>query len=179
MAHRTAQGVEMEGGGERQEKDEGDLSEVSQVCTMSALTGDLPWPCSVKLLPERDGLEDESQHVDMAEEGSPRLLQANFAYKGVRKRLQWKGPQGGASLLHIISRSFGIPLRSATNPKGKLVYLIDTKTNEVVDIDLPLNDGASYTVRVEPEDSSPFNIVPCLVAFCTSRYDPSRIQLQE
>eukprot|EP00960_Hanusia_phi_P038209 753326-Hanusia_phi.AAC.2 len=66
-----------------------------------------------------------------------------FGHLGCR-RLQWKGPQGGASLLHIvvglslcarhdrlqISRSFGIPLRSATNPKGKLVYLIDTKTNE-------------------------------------------------
>jgi hypothetical protein len=34
---------------------------------------------------------------------------------------------------------------------GKLVFLVDTETMEVVDVDSPLVEGGEYKVHVEPE----------------------------
>ena len=34
---------------------------------------------------------------------------------------------------------------------GKLVFLVDTETMEVVDVDSPLVEGGEYNVHVEPE----------------------------
>jgi len=75
---------------------------------------------------------------------------------------------------------------------GKLIFLVDTETMEVVDVDSALTEGHEYKVHVEPEvlglfrhlcslscsdtccgwhyqDSTPFNIMPCFLSLCTQR----------
>ena len=41
-------------------------------------------------------------------------------------------------------------LKKETNA-GKLVFLVDAATMEVVDVDSPLVEGGEYKVHVEPE----------------------------
>ena len=43
-----------------------------------------------------------------------------------------------------------IQKRNTTNA-GKLVFLVDAATMEVVDVDSPLVEGGEYKVHVEPE----------------------------
>jgi len=131
-----------------------------------------------------------AQHAAYAQ--SSRLCQANFDYKGNSKCLQWQGPNDGEVLLRTVARAYGVSLRSASNPNGKLIYLTSKDTNEIIDVDTEFAyDNKDLIVHVEPEDGEnafcgvsndggPFNVVPCIVRLFTCEYAaPSRRLLSQ
>ena len=126
-------------------------------------SGDLPWPFSLKMLPDDEGRRDVSQGQAPSDPAKKRLCQAYFTYKGQRKILQWQGPAGGESLLQIVRTAFNVA-------EHKLVYLRNLDTQDILDVDLPMSENREYVVRVEPEDTGDFNIVPCMVNLCTFNY---------
>eukprot|EP00960_Hanusia_phi_P008892 255466-Hanusia_phi.AAC.1 len=117
--------------------------------------------------------------------------QANFDYKGNSKCLQWQGPNDGEVLLRTVARAYGVSLRSASNPNGKLIYLTSKDTNEVllerahsrpfplmvnvqiIDVDTEFAyDNKDLIVHVEPEDGeNAFCGVPVFVLTCHFRHD--------
>eukprot|EP00286_Rhodomonas_abbreviata_P026953 CAMPEP_0181298440 /NCGR_PEP_ID=MMETSP1101-20121128/5782_1 /TAXON_ID=46948 /ORGANISM="Rhodomonas abbreviata, Strain Caron Lab Isolate" /LENGTH=161 /DNA_ID=CAMNT_0023403459 /DNA_START=72 /DNA_END=557 /DNA_ORIENTATION=+ len=130
--------------------------------------GDLPWPLSAKLLPDEEKADHVrsgpvDKHGPIIPAGKTRLCQARFNYKGNIKPLQWQGPRGGNALIDIVRNAYGVD-------ESKLIYLTDGRSNDVLDVDAPLSEAIEYHVRVEPEDSTGFNIVPCLVNLCTFNY---------
>mmetsp|Transcript_76538 Transcript_76538/g.112116 ORF Transcript_76538/g.112116 Transcript_76538/m.112116 type:complete len:170 (-) Transcript_76538:16-525(-) len=150
----------------------------ARVCGMSGETGDLPWPLSFKLLPDAEEIAREkrtsfrlpsSHTLDLT---SGKVCEAWFNFKGNRKCLQWQGPEKGQTLLKQIAQAYRIQLRDDGHPTGKLIFIVDTETMEVVDVDSPLVQGNEYKVHVEPEDSTPFNIMPCFLSLCTHRNFP-------
>ena len=100
--------------------------------------------------------------------------QAWFSHKGSRKCLQWQGPVGGQHLIKQIASAYNIRLRDDGHQNGKLVFVVDTQTMEVIDVDSPLVEGGEYKVVCEPEDSTPFNIMPCFLQLCTTRFTTPR-----
>mmetsp|Transcript_25090 Transcript_25090/g.63343 ORF Transcript_25090/g.63343 Transcript_25090/m.63343 type:complete len:156 (+) Transcript_25090:25-492(+) len=143
------------------------------LCGGQETPGDLPWPLSLKLLPDEDTRqqEDEVEKADRqralaaaaAQGKGVRLCQAWFNYKGERKMLQWAGPKGGTRLLDTIRSTFRVG-------EEKLIYLSVASSRDIIDIDSALPETFEYQVRVEPEDSGPLNIVPCLINICTFNY---------
>mmetsp|Transcript_3391 Transcript_3391/g.8595 ORF Transcript_3391/g.8595 Transcript_3391/m.8595 type:complete len:159 (-) Transcript_3391:7-483(-) len=131
----------------------------------------LPWPLSLKLMPDdidagthhaRDGTKAPRPMTSSS--GKTKLCQAWFKYREHSKELQWQGPEGGNDLIRQVRGAFDLS-------DDKLVYLIDPRTRDVVDIDSELSENVDYEVRIEPEDPGPLlNIVPCLLNLCTFRY---------
>jgi hypothetical protein len=77
--------------------------------------------------------------------------------------IRWQGPEGGEALLQIVRSAYFVP-------EHKLVYLRNAATGEILDVDLPLSEDTQFEVRVEPEETGDFNIVPCMVNMCMFSY---------
>ena len=102
------------------------------------------------------------------------------------------GAQGGIILTGPMLEYLKLCVLLDAYAAGKLIFLVNTETMEVVDVDSALTEGHEYKVHVEPEvrrlvlffcslscadtccvwhrqDSTPFNIMPCFLSLCTQR----------
>ncbi len=92
-----------------------------------------------------------------------------FVFRGQRRTVNWLGPRGGDELLQALGDAFHIARRTSDHPSGKLIYLLDPRTREIVDIDSEISEEAVYEVQVEPREdgSGPLDLFGCLQRLVT------------
>jgi len=81
-----------------------------------------------------------------------------FVFRGQRRCVNWLGPRGGEELLQALGDAFHIARRTRAHPSGKLIYLLDPRTREIVDIDSELSEEAVLEVQVLPKPKPPTRV---------------------
>lgn len=116
------------------------------------------------------------EHREQTVQGSAQGM-ARFIFAGRRRMLALEGPGrmfGGDRLLEKLAQAYDIDLRRPDNPYGKVVFLVNPVSREIVDVDRDeCDDDVEYEVDVEPKLEGGWNLMPVLERLFTFDYASS------